>query len=192
MLRIVILIVILVIVLVVIFVLLREFNCWYWKINERISLLNEQNTLLKKLVSAGDNRAKVETTALKDKRFENKSENRNNFTAPKMTEQSDISGVTAEITDKLSASKQGEDNNYIAPQVEEHIDKPGLTSEILDKLSAAKRYKLERLIEDMEKTDIIVFHDNSVKLLNKERWDGIVSSGAGDKYEILYRQQQQD
>ncbi|MCF8363624.1 MAG: hypothetical protein K9G70_13485 [Prolixibacteraceae bacterium] len=38
-----------------IFLLLREVFCWYWKINQRISLQKEQIELLKKIVSAGKN-----------------------------------------------------------------------------------------------------------------------------------------
>lgn len=30
-----------------IFLAMRWFNCWYWKINERTKLLEEQNALLK-------------------------------------------------------------------------------------------------------------------------------------------------
>ena len=35
---------------IVIFLLLREFNCWYWKINQRIQLMEEQNELLKEVL----------------------------------------------------------------------------------------------------------------------------------------------
>jgi hypothetical protein len=34
---------------VIIFLLLREFNCWYWKINERVVLLDEILVRLEKL-----------------------------------------------------------------------------------------------------------------------------------------------
>ena len=34
------------IILIVVFFLTREFWCWYWKINQRISLMEEQNKLL--------------------------------------------------------------------------------------------------------------------------------------------------
>jgi|GEM_PF-1492783 len=40
-----------VIVLVLVFLLLREVNCWYWKINERIELMEVQNDLLRNLLS---------------------------------------------------------------------------------------------------------------------------------------------
>jgi len=40
------------IVLVVFFLLLREFWCWYWKINLRVNLLTKQNTLLEEVASA--------------------------------------------------------------------------------------------------------------------------------------------
>ncbi len=39
-----------VIVVVVLWLLLRELVCWYYKINERISLQKETNELLKKLL----------------------------------------------------------------------------------------------------------------------------------------------
>jgi hypothetical protein len=39
----------------------------------------------------------------------------------------------------------------------------------------------------MEESDLIVYHGNTVKLISKERWDGIVSSGASDKYEIIFK-----
>jgi hypothetical protein len=48
-----------------VFLALREFWCWYWKINERISLLKDQNYLLKKISdkSGGDEIAGVGTIA---------------------------------------------------------------------------------------------------------------------------------
>ena len=36
---------------IVIWVLLREFNCWYWKINDRLFLLEEILNRLEKLES---------------------------------------------------------------------------------------------------------------------------------------------
>lgn len=36
-----------IIVFIVLFLLLREVNMWYWKINERIALMEEQNILLR-------------------------------------------------------------------------------------------------------------------------------------------------
>ena len=150
-------IIIAVIVFVVIFLILREVNCWYWKINERISLMNEQNDLLRKLISGSKYPEKVKVGPSTEKPIENQSEETKNYLAPKN-----------EIQNKLS----------------------GISIEILNKLSSAKKYKLERLIEDMGKSDIIVYHDNTVKLFNKERWDGIVSSGASNQYEIIYKYQE--
>ena len=40
-----------VLVIVLVFLALREFNCWYWKINERIKLQKEQNELLQELIN---------------------------------------------------------------------------------------------------------------------------------------------
>ena len=39
-----------IVVLVVIFLILREVNCWYWKINERIKLQKRNNDLLELLL----------------------------------------------------------------------------------------------------------------------------------------------
>jgi len=35
---------------ILLFLALRGFNCWYWKINERIALQQETNELLKELI----------------------------------------------------------------------------------------------------------------------------------------------
>ena len=153
----VIIIIIAIIVFVVIFLILREVNCWYWKINERISLMNEQNDLLRKLISGSKYAEKVKVDPSTEKLVENQSEETKNYVAPKNETQNKLSGIPIEL---------------------------------LNKLSSAKKYKLERLIEEMGKSDIIVYHDNTVKLLSKERWDGIVSSGASNQYEIIYKYQE--
>lgn len=54
-------IVIVIVVIILLFFLLREVNCWYWKINERISLMKEQNDLLRNLLSGSNSQEKVET-----------------------------------------------------------------------------------------------------------------------------------
>jgi len=38
------------IVSILLFLALRGFNCWYWKINERVALQQETNELLKELI----------------------------------------------------------------------------------------------------------------------------------------------
>ncbi len=37
-------------VFIILFLALREVNCWYWKINERIGLQKETNSLLQKML----------------------------------------------------------------------------------------------------------------------------------------------
>jgi hypothetical protein len=37
-------------VMIMVFLLLREVNCWYWKINKRVELMEEQNELLRELI----------------------------------------------------------------------------------------------------------------------------------------------
>jgi len=48
-----------IIVLVVVFFIARELFCWYWKINKRTALMEEQNKLLKTLI-------KLKKSELKD------------------------------------------------------------------------------------------------------------------------------
>lgn len=43
--------IIVLLVTIALFFALREVNCWYWKINKRIELMEEQNEILKKLLS---------------------------------------------------------------------------------------------------------------------------------------------
>jgi hypothetical protein len=38
------------VVSILLFLALRGFNCWYWKINERVALQQETNELLKELI----------------------------------------------------------------------------------------------------------------------------------------------
>ncbi len=45
-----------VVILVVVFLILREVICWYWKINERISLQKEQNLILNKILQEFKNK----------------------------------------------------------------------------------------------------------------------------------------
>jgi hypothetical protein len=44
-----------IIILFIIYLIFREFNCWYWKINEHISLQKEQNLILNKILKAINN-----------------------------------------------------------------------------------------------------------------------------------------
>ena len=39
-----------ILIFVVVFLLLREVNCWYWKINKRLQIEEENNDLLTKIL----------------------------------------------------------------------------------------------------------------------------------------------
>jgi hypothetical protein len=54
-------VIIAIVVIIILFLLFREINCWYWKINERISLMEEQNSLLRKLLSGNNVQEEIET-----------------------------------------------------------------------------------------------------------------------------------
>ncbi|HNX54847.1 MAG TPA: hypothetical protein PKO30_04640 [Prolixibacteraceae bacterium] len=43
-------IIIYIVLAIALFLILREVACWYWKINERKALMEEQNELLKELI----------------------------------------------------------------------------------------------------------------------------------------------
>jgi len=62
-------IIIVIVILMVVFLVLREVNCWYWKINERISLQQEQNFILKKILKElkNDPKSKQKSTSSKNK-----------------------------------------------------------------------------------------------------------------------------
>lgn len=56
------------VVLIVIFLLFRELNCWYWKINEKIALQKETNSLLGKISRQLDTNDKT-SKQMTDKAF---------------------------------------------------------------------------------------------------------------------------
>ena len=60
-----------IVVLVLVFLLLREVNCWYWKINKRIELMEVQNDLLRSLLSEKRSSLKSDN----DKPIQNPQEN---------------------------------------------------------------------------------------------------------------------
>lgn len=60
-------IIISVVVFVAVFLILREVFCWYWKINERISLQQEQNGILKKILRELERQSDQGTTPRDEK-----------------------------------------------------------------------------------------------------------------------------
>ncbi len=52
-------------VIILVFILLREFNCWYWKINERIRLQKEMIELLKEIAEKSGTRPDAPDAGLK-------------------------------------------------------------------------------------------------------------------------------
>lgn len=60
-------ILVIVIIFLLIFLILREVICWYWKINERITLQKETNQLLKKLIYKEVNHIYSTETTLENK-----------------------------------------------------------------------------------------------------------------------------
>lgn len=73
-----------IIVIVVVFLLLREVNMWYWKINERIALMKEQNILLWKLISGSVSPERIDSNIFIEKPIEKPNAETNTHTAPKI------------------------------------------------------------------------------------------------------------
>ena len=75
------------IIFIVLFLLLREVNMWYWKINERIALMQEQNNLLRKLISGSVSQERVAADIIIEKPIEKPTAETITHTAPKVVSQ---------------------------------------------------------------------------------------------------------
>jgi hypothetical protein len=76
-----------IIIFIAIFLLLREVNMWYWKINERIALMQEQNNLLRKLISGNVSQGRVEADTIIEKSIEKPMGETITHTAPNIVSQ---------------------------------------------------------------------------------------------------------
>ena len=76
-----------IIIFIAIFLLLREVNMWYWKINERIALMQEQNNLLRKLISGSVSPERVESDTIIEKPIEKPTAENITHSAPKIVSQ---------------------------------------------------------------------------------------------------------
>jgi len=88
------------VILAVIFLILREVMCWYWKINERISLQKEQNLILKRILDELRNEPRTKKKNHTKKETNNyTSNNLDNEEADEVIENEDIL-YDIEITDE--------------------------------------------------------------------------------------------
>ncbi len=62
-----------------------------------------------------------------------------------------------------------------------------IAKEKLEKLSVPNRSKLERYLEIMVPTDIIVYHEQKIKLFHAERWAAINEANTQDHFEVILR-----
>lgn len=62
-----------------------------------------------------------------------------------------------------------------------------ISNDIIEKLSAQNKARLERFIEVITPTDLIVLHENKIKLIGIERWNAIIASNMQDKFEIILK-----
>lgn len=87
-------------ILAIIFLILREVMCWYWKINDRISLQKEQNLILKRILDELRNEPKTKKKTHTKKETNNYTSNSlDNEEADEVIENEDII-YDIEITDE--------------------------------------------------------------------------------------------
>ena len=87
------------------FLILREIACWYWKINERIALMQEQNELLRKLVAGSFREEKVKEGGQAVKPVENRTEETEAILEPKVEMVNKMAGIPQKLLDKLSLAQ---------------------------------------------------------------------------------------
>ena len=114
--------------------------------------------------------------------------------------QSDTNTGLLTNNDEQSLSSQNEHHQNVPPIVigeqrtkEEIIrnilNTANVNETILNDLTIPKLLKVEKLLEVQANDEKIVFHDNTIKVINKERWQGIVESGNADKFKIIFEKQ---
>ena len=64
-----------------------------------------------------------------------------------------------------------------------------IPGERIEQLSLSSKAKLEKFIDLMDSTDIIVFHDRQIKLIHADRWAAINEAGVQDQFEIILQLQ---
>jgi hypothetical protein len=104
-----------IIFLIIILLILREVNCWYWKIDERITLMKEQNELLKKIFSANYKQLNIDDETSKDLSISGKT----NYTAP--DKENDIS-ISEKYTAPEIISQQKSEQSSILKGKHEKIE----------------------------------------------------------------------
>jgi hypothetical protein len=62
-----------------------------------------------------------------------------------------------------------------------------ISPDILNTLNENHRNQLERCLNNMKITDIIAFHDATVKIIDAERWGKINEQGVADKFRVIYK-----
>jgi hypothetical protein len=93
--------------------------------------------------------------------------------------------------EKIMLEKQAEVENEIRLEKEKqkiHTQRLSqIPNERIEKLSVPNRSKLNKYIDLIEPTDIIVFHDQQIKLIHVERWAAINEANTQDQFEIIFK-----
>ncbi len=95
-------IIIIIIVVLVLFFLLRELNCWYWKINKRIELTENQNKLLENIL--------LQLTYKSDS-SKSRNESDLNYSSVKAYDEWKKENPSKSLTDYFSSTKGKESNS---------------------------------------------------------------------------------
>jgi hypothetical protein len=79
------------------------------------------------------------------------------------------------------------DNNCTREDIIKIItDKSNISPIAIDNYTIPRLIKIVKYLSVIKKDELIAFHDNKIKLIEKERWEGIVASGNADKFLIIY------
>jgi Ca2+/Na+ antiporter len=91
--------------------------------------------------------------------------------------------------EKLRLEKQAEVEMEMLQEKEQkelHTQRLSLIApERIEKLTLPNRSRLDKYIDLMETTDIIVYHDQQIKLIHADRWSAIQEAGTQDQFEII-------
>jgi hypothetical protein len=65
-------------------------------------------------------------------------------------------------------------------------DTASIDFNILEACSPSKILKFDRLLTNIKPGEKICYHDNQIKLVDSERWQGLVESGNSEMFKIIY------
>jgi hypothetical protein len=68
-------------------------------------------------------------------------------------------------------------------------DRTNIPQDELKCYTIPKLFRIVKFLSKIKQGELIAFHDNNIRLIEKERWDGILASGNADKFKIIYKKE---